>query len=101
MSSDRKDFQDLEKLDSKLKALQADKINKRPEVDAIKSGNMAWRMVLELVVGMILGFCVGFSLDKFFNTNPIFILTMTLLGFAGGIRAMMRTAQEMNSNDTN
>lgn len=100
MSSNPEDFPELKELDQKLKAIRSKKPDARPEVDAMRSGNIAWRMVIELVVGMMLGFCVGFALDNFFNTKPLLILIMTLTGFAGGVRAMMRTAQELNENKT-
>jgi ATP synthase protein I len=63
---------------------------------SIKQNNMnyVWRMVLELVVGMLFGFGIGFSLDRWFGTAPLMIVIMSLFGFAAGIRTMMLTANE-------
>lgn len=55
----------------------------------------AWRMVIELVTGMIVGFGIGYGMDYLFNTLPIFLVTFTLLGFAAGVRIMMQTAKEL------
>jgi len=59
----------------------------------------AWRMVIELVVGVGLGFGIGYGLDGLFGTIPIFLILFTLLGFAAGIRTMMRSAAEIQAEN--
>jgi len=63
---------------------------------AFSQGEMAWRMVIELVTGMVLGLSIGFGLDHVFDTRPIFLVIFVLAGFAAGVRVMLRTAQSMN-----
>ena len=53
----------------------------------------AWRMVIELVTGMVIGLGIGYGLDAVFGTMPIFLVTFTLLGFAAGVRVMIETAK--------
>lgn len=55
----------------------------------------AWRMVVELVAGLGIGFGMGFGLDTLFGTKPFLMIVFTLLGFAAGIKTMMRSAKEM------
>jgi ATP synthase protein I len=57
--------------------------------------NMAWRMVIELVAGIVIGFGIGYGLDRLFGTLPVFLILFTGLGFVAGVRTMMRTAQEV------
>ena len=57
--------------------------------------NMAWRMVIELVARIAIGFGIGFGLDWLFGTVPIFLILFIGLGLAAGIRTMMRTAEEV------
>ena len=59
--------------------------------------NQAWRMVIELVAGIAIGFGMGYGLDRLFGTMPIFLILFILLGLAAGVRTMMRTAQEVQS----
>ncbi|MGQ0563444.1 MAG: AtpZ/AtpI family protein [Gemmobacter sp.] len=66
---------------------------------AFSQGEMAWRMVIELVTGMLLGLAIGFGLDWLFDTRPVFLVIFALLGFAAGVRVMLRTAQSMNPAD--
>jgi ATP synthase protein I len=60
-------------------------------------GSLAWRMVIELVVGMVLGLAIGLGLDSLFGTRPVFLVLFALLGFAAGVRTMMRTAGEVTN----
>lgn len=55
-------------------------------------GELAWRMVIELVTGMALGLGIGYGLDMLFGTQPVMIVIFSLLGFAAGVRTMLGTA---------
>ena len=67
-----------------------------PKVEDHHSGlQHAWRMVIELVSGLAIGFGLGYGLDIVFETLPIFMIIFTLLGFVAGIRTMLSTAKEV------
>ena len=57
--------------------------------------SMAWRMVIDLVVSMMVGAAMGWGLDWLFGTLPAFLIVMSLFGFAAGVRMMLRAAEEM------
>jgi ATP synthase protein I len=57
----------------------------------------AWRMVIELVAGLGIGFVIGYGLDTLFGTLPIFLVIFILFGFAAGINTMLRTAKEIEA----
>ena len=79
-----------------LLAKESNKSNTRSSFEH-KKINYLWRMVLELVIGMVLGFGIGYGLDQWIGTAPLMMVLMSLLGFAGGIRTMMKTAKEFSS----
>lgn len=89
----------------RLKAL-ADKIDAAKKGDAptaktdehYSMAQHAWRMVIELVAGLVIGGGIGYGLDAIFGTQPIFLVVFILLGFAAGIRTMMRTAKEIQDD---
>ena len=77
---------------AKAKKAQAPK----PRVDEHYSqANLAWRMVIELVAGLGIGFSIGYGLDSLFGTIPILLVTFTLLGLAAGVKTMLRSAKEI------
>ena len=46
------------------------------------------------------GLGIGYGLDHLLGTLPLFLIIFTILGFAAGVRTMMRTAQEVQIEDT-
>jgi ATP synthase protein I len=63
--------------------------------DHHSQAHAGWRMVTELVAGLLIGFCIGYGLDSLFGTLPIFLVSFVLLGFAAGVKTMLRSAQDI------
>lgn len=61
--------------------------------------NMAWRMVVELVAGLVIGLGMGWGLDKLLGTTPIFLVLFIGFGFAAGMKTVLRTAEEVNKQN--
>lgn len=59
----------------------------------------AFRISSELVVGIFVGALIGWQLDKWLDTSPVFLLLFFLLGAAAGIWNVIRVALEMQSNE--
>ena len=55
---------------------------------------MAGRMVIDLAAGIVVGAGMGWGLDSLFGSKPLFLILMTLLGFAAGVRVMLQSASE-------
>jgi ATP synthase protein I len=93
--SDDPDLARLRSLEEKLAKARA-KPEETPKTGTTFSqGELAWRMVIELVVGVCLGLAIGYGLDAVFGTRPVFLVIFVLFGFAAGVRTMMRTAGQM------
>ncbi len=58
----------------------------------------AWRMVIELVAGLLIGFGMGYGLDVLLGTMPIFLVLFTLLGLAAGVKVMIASAAEIQKD---
>ncbi|TMV03746.1 F0F1 ATP synthase subunit I [Ruegeria sediminis] len=89
--------QRLSQLEERIAAV---KKAKKPEARAdanYSQGELAWRMVIEMVSGLGIGFGIGYGLDSLFGTIPIFLVLFTLLGFAAGVKVMLRSAQEIQT----
>ena len=87
----------LEKLDRKLEEFKSKKEKDSPR--RIKVQNDGWRMVIELVTGMLLGVSLGLGLDYMIGSEPIFLIIFSLLGFMAGVKTMMATAKKMNETN--
>lgn len=94
--SDQPDPERLKAFEERLKEVKQAHAPK-PRVDKdLSRGDMAWRMVIEMVSGLGIGFGIGYGLDVLFGTLPWFMLLFTLLGFAAGVKVMIRTARDMS-----
>ncbi|MFV0245012.1 MAG: AtpZ/AtpI family protein [Qingshengfaniella sp.] len=88
----------MKALDARLTAARASIApRKSHQEQKYSQANMAWRMVTELVAGLGIGFGVGYGLDWLFGTTPFLMVLFILLGFAAGVKTMMRTAAEMQN----
>ena len=58
----------------------------------------AFKIAVELVVGVVFGGVVGWGLDRYFETSgPWFLIVFVVLGFAAGMLNVIRTAQQMQA----
>lgn len=69
-------------------------------VKGFSQGEVAWRMIIELVTGMLLGMGIGYGLDAVFGTLPLFLVIFSLIGFAAGIKTMLGTAKQLAAKNT-
>lgn len=87
----------LKALEDRIATVKGGTTKKLHSEEHYSQANMAWRMVIELVAGLGIGFGIGYGLDTLFNTIPIFMVLFIFLGFAAGIKTMMRSAAEMQN----
>ena len=84
-----------EKIAAAKKAVEPD----QPVQNKFSAAEVGWRMIIELTAGVFIGFGLGYGLDFLFNTKPVFILILTLFGFAAGVKTMMRSARELQKKE--
>ena len=87
----------LEKLDEKIEGFKSKKEKDKPK--RLKVQNDGWRMVVELVTGMLIGLSLGMALDYIVGSEPLFLIVFSLLGFMAGVKTMMATAKKMNETN--
>lgn len=85
----------LDALEAKLAEKRAPEAPKRHQDEHYTQAQNAWRMVIELVAGMAVGFAMGYGLDILLGTKPWLMVVFLLLGFAAGVKAMIATAKDM------
>jgi ATP synthase protein I len=92
------DSERLAQLEARIEALKGQTGRKPKRADeGFSQGEVAWRMVLELVTGMGLGLAIGYGIDTLAGTMPLFLVIFALLGFAAGIKTMLGTAKQLEA----
>lgn len=98
--SDRDPDDALGALEARIEAAKTARAPKRKhQEEHYSQAQTGWRMVSELVAGLLIGFGMGYGLDYLLGTLPIFLVLMTLLGFAAGVKTMLHTAREFQNED--
>ena len=62
--------------------------------------SVAFRLGLELISGVVVGGLIGWFLDQWLGTSPVFLVIFFAFGAAAGILNVMRTAQRANIGET-
>ena len=82
-------------LDERLRAARA----RHTPIEPGGGGNalgIAFRLATDLVAGVVVGGFLGWIVDSWLGTTPAFLLIFFALGFAAGLRNVVRTAKQMN-----
>ena len=93
--TDPDEKQRMAQLEDKIASAKAVQRPQSQIEDHHSQAHAGWRMVTELVAGLLIGFCIGYGLDSLFGTLPIFLVLFVLLGFAAGVKTMLRSAQDI------
>jgi len=89
----------LKRLEERIAAVKQERAPRPKVEDHYSAASQGWRMVIELVSGLGVGFVIGYGLDALFGTMPLFLVVFTLLGFAAGVNVMLRTAREVQAKN--
>lgn len=93
----RDEMEQLKALEDRIAKVKASHEPPKAAQDHHSMAQIGWRMVIELVSGLGIGAAIGYGLDVLFGTLPIFLVLLTLLGFAAGIKTMLRSAREFET----
>ena len=95
--SDRKALDALgERIESARERLHPKRESKHTKYNTL---TLAWRMVLELVIGVVIGGSIGYALDWAMGTIPLMLIIFGGFGFAGGMKAMLASARSMDRSE--
>lgn len=87
----------LDALEKRIAAARGEAPTVAHQENEYSQANLAWRMVIELVAGIVIGFGIGYGLDVLFGTRPLFLVLFIFAGFAAGIKTMLRSAKEVQA----
>lgn len=95
--ADPQDPDRLKRLEERIDALKQSQAETPHVKEHYSQAQIGWRMVTELVAGLLVGFAIGWGLDWLFGTLPFLTVAFLFFGFAAGVKVMLRSAQELQA----
>ena len=89
--------EDLRELGRKIEAARGERTPRKSGDVPGSAWGIAARFTTELIVAIAVGVGLGWLLDYWLHTRPIFMVVLFFLGAAAGIRNVMRAASELNA----
>jgi ATP synthase protein I len=65
------------------------------ELAGQRAAGQAWKIIADLLGGVLVGLAIGFGVDHYAGTSPVGIISGVLLGFAVSVWMAWRTAQRI------
>ena len=86
----------LNNLSKKIDDIKAEKINEDFNKANKKNTSFAhaFKIVSELFANIIVGGSIGWSLDYFFNSKPLFLILFLIIGFISGIYTSYKSSKK-------
>ena len=86
----------LNNLSKKIDDIKAEKINEdfNKTNKKVTSFAHAFKIVSELFANILVGGSIGWTIDYFFNTKPIFLILFLIIGFISGIYTSYKSSKK-------
>ncbi len=98
--SEKSKSDDLDKLGERLSKAKNQRVEASDKSKPRgKSMGMAYRLSYELLIAVLVGAYIGWLLDDWFGTKPLFLIVMFFFGMAAGIINVVRTSDQMAEQD--
>ena len=81
----------LDNLKKNIKKLNQDSKQEKSENNNISGLKYVTSITIEITAGLAVGSLIGYQIDKFFETKPLFFIIFMILGLAGGFVNMIRS----------
>lgn len=88
----------LEDLDARLKKARGEHAPKAPQASTSGFAE-GMRLSLEMVAAVVVGGGIGWFLDGWFDTKPLFLLIFLALGLVAGIRGVYHAANRLSEKN--
>lgn len=69
---------------------------KKIDPGTMKAMGVAWTLPFELIAPAIVGGGIGYLLDRWLHTSPLFLLIIGFAGFGIGLRNVIKTASALD-----
>ncbi|PQA87747.1 hypothetical protein CW354_05135 [Marinicaulis flavus] len=98
--ADKKQPGSLDEFSERLDRMRGHGQNEPSPQKSASAWGRAMRISSDLLAGVFVGCLLGLGLDRWLDTEPVFLLIGLALGFAAGLRNMTRTLKQENDQSS-
>ena len=66
-----------------------------------KQISIAMRISIELIIAVMIGAILGWYIDKWLDTKPIFLIILLILGIVSGIKTAITSSRQLYEDNYN
>ena len=89
---------DTKEIKERIKKIKSDIETKETQVKNASSLSVAMKMSTEFVAAVFVASFIGFYIDKWLETTPIFIIIFFIIGSVAGIFNVVRSSKMINKD---
>ncbi len=90
--SENDDIPSVKELGKKIQAAKEKSVQSK--LEKVKKAKSGMNLTIELLAGVFAGLLVGYYLDKWLGTKPIFFIICFVFGFLGAVKNIIRQVGE-------
>ena len=88
----KQDIKNLSDLEKQIKNLKSNKKVKK-NVSTFGVG-LGMKVATDLLAGVLVGVFIGYNLDSYFETKPLWLIVFLMFGLGAGISNVIKTANK-------
>ena len=88
-----KDLKSLDDLGDKIKSLKSDDVDKKSI--STSGAGLGMKIATDMVAGLLVGLFIGYQLDSYFQTKPVWLITFLIIGLGAGISNVIKTVNRI------
>ena len=94
-------MRNLKEISTRLKIAKKkiEKVKEKNKGSNVASLGKALKISTELVAAVVVGTTIGFLLDSWFDTKPLFIILFFFMGVSAGVLSVFKSAKKMNKGN--
>ncbi len=89
---------DTEEIKERIKKIKADVVSKDDQNKKVSPLGVAMKMGTEFVAAVFVASFIGFYIDKWLETTPVFIIVLFIIGSVAGIFNVVRSSKMINKD---
>ncbi|MGB1360759.1 MAG: AtpZ/AtpI family protein [Alphaproteobacteria bacterium] len=93
------DLKSLNDLNDKINAIKSKNVEK--EKVSTKGVGVGMKIATDMLSGLLVGVFIGYQLDTYFQTKPLWLIVFLIIGLGAGIRNVMKTAKRLEDERKN